>query len=522
MLSFSVLLAMSQAHVQDFEIDLTTGGFAEDGNPFSDREDSLLNKSYGYKKVLIQPSKDIGCGSYGHVVKAKLDNLPCAAKILHHAFFVSNDPNVSVFISRFKQECRLLRQLKHPCIVQFLGVLEDTRHCNYRSPILLMELMEQSLTHLLESLRSPIVFYVQVDISYDISLALDYLHNNGIQHRDISSNNILLTAGSRAKLTDFGMSRIVEINPQMSRNKQTACPGTLAYMPPEVLQPTPIYSDKIDVFSFGVLIIQTITRKFPTPSDPHCLVQDPKYQQPILVRVPELERRKHDLHGLYLSHPLRPLVLQCIQDDKQERPTAANICQLLAELMSSQMYKDSHLQYLQQMESLPQTRSAIAMRDLEIQTLEKEIKALNQQKRSSWGAIFHKKDMSKIDAKISEMNLQKRQLVLVKEFEQEEEQKRLEYANENTHLKNKVGIFEQKFKQALSDIAKLEKSVQHLLKEKVEAEGVQAQLLAKVTELKHIVKNHLQSDFQDDAQHERKTATKSSQKITVKLLYTSV
>ena len=110
-----------------------------------------LRRHFGYKRVFVQPSQVLGTGSYGNVVKATLDNLPCAAKILHHTFFTSNDPHVADFTRRFQLECRTLRQLRHPCIVQFLGVVEDPQpHSNGR-PILLMELMEESLTHFLES-----------------------------------------------------------------------------------------------------------------------------------------------------------------------------------------------------------------------------------------------------------------------------------------------------------------------------------------------------------------------------------
>ena len=351
----------------DFKIDLITKGFAEEESPPTTQERNL-RRTFGYKELLIQPSEEIGRGSYGSVIKAKLDNLPCAAKLLHHTFFISHDPHMVDFICRFKQECRILCQLRHPCIVQFLGVLEDPRpRSNSRSillmelmeqslthflesrqrdhlpyhvqvsivqflgvledprprsnsrPILLMELMEQSLTHFLESRqRDHLPYHVQVSIIHDITLALDYLHSNGIQHRDLSSNNILLSAGSRAKLTDFGMSKMVDLNPRMSRNKQTECPGTLAYMPPEALVKAPGYSDKINVSSTGLLIVQIITRKFPNPTDLHRRVRDPNYKGEILIPVPELERRENDLRGVFMTHPLRAMALECLKfDDKK-------------------------------------------------------------------------------------------------------------------------------------------------------------------------------------------------------------
>ena len=141
----------------DIEIDLTVSGLTENEAQLTERERDL-RKTFGYKRVLVQPSQDIGTGSYGSVVKARLDDLPCAAKILHQTFFTSNDPNVQEFTQRFQQECRILRHLRHPCIVQFLGVFEDPRPRSNRRPILLMELMEESLTHFLESSEKPLPY----------------------------------------------------------------------------------------------------------------------------------------------------------------------------------------------------------------------------------------------------------------------------------------------------------------------------------------------------------------------------
>ena len=155
----------------DFEIDLVENGFAEEESPLVQCE-IQLRRTFGYKHILIQPSVVLGTGSYGSVIKDRLDHLPCAARLLHHLFFTSNDPHVEDFIQRFKQECRILRQLKHPCIVQFLGVLEDPRPRSGRRPILLMELMEESLTHFLESRQRDLPYHFQVNITFDITSAL--------------------------------------------------------------------------------------------------------------------------------------------------------------------------------------------------------------------------------------------------------------------------------------------------------------------------------------------------------------
>ena len=66
-------------------------------------------------------------------------------------------------------------------------------------------------------------------------IALSFLHSNGIVHRDLSSNNVLLMGNIRAKVTDFGMVKLGDLNPQATRYTLTMCPGTDVYMPPEAV-----------------------------------------------------------------------------------------------------------------------------------------------------------------------------------------------------------------------------------------------------------------------------------------------
>ena len=472
------------ADAEDIEIDLTAIDFSDKGQ-VTERERDLGN-TFGYKKALVKPSQILGHGSYGNVVKAMLDNLPCAAKIIHPTFFTSNDPNTSVFTQRFVQECRILRTLKHPCIVQFLGVLEDPRPSSNHLPILLMELMDQSLTHFLESRERALPYHIQVNLTYDITLALDYLHENGIQHRDLSSNNILLTASSQAKLTDFGMSKMVDLNPRMTRNKQTQCPGTLAYMPPEALVPNPVYTDKIDVFSVGVLVVQIITCCFPNPSDPHKRERNPKYKLPILVSVPELERRKNDLLGVFKTHPLRPIALECLKDEETERPTAANLCQQLVRLRSTPEFADSQLQYTQQVVELPPTAAALAMRDTEIAVLEGEIEALAQERNRS-----HGQSKNEIDAEIVELQHKKHPLVSQKQSEEGEE-RREEYAQ----LKKRV-------EQLQREMTNVKRYNEELEEAKANANIVQVQLQAEIAKVKQTYEQELLAKTAVDSQQEK-------------------
>ena len=192
-------------------------------------------KQIGFKAVQLFKDQTLGIGSYGKVCRAKCDDLLCAAKLIHETLF---DPTAQQLITpqrehrlpmrRFEQECEFLSTIRHPNIVQYLGIYQDP---DTGLPALLMELMDDSLTHFLESSPQPIPYHIQVNICHDITLALSFLHFNGIIHRDLSSNNVLLIGNVRAKVTDFGMASLGNQNPQATQLTFTMCPGTDVYMP---------------------------------------------------------------------------------------------------------------------------------------------------------------------------------------------------------------------------------------------------------------------------------------------------
>ena len=205
-----------------------------------------------------------------------------------------------------------------------------------------MELMDDSLTHFLESSPQPIPYHIQVNICHDMSRALSFLHSNGIVHRDLSSSNVLLIGNIRVKLTDFGMARLGDLNPKPTRFTNTMCPGTDVYMPPEAVQDKPVYTEKIDCFSFGVITVQTLTREFPKPGNRLNTVNDPRYPRGALkLCVPEIERRQNHISRVDSNHPLLQIALDCLKDADSERPSAQQLCERLAALKEKAKYKNA-------------------------------------------------------------------------------------------------------------------------------------------------------------------------------------
>ena len=290
-----------------------------------------------FGSVRLMRDAPLGSGAYGQVYRATLDELQCAAKLLHAVLL---DPDRPRNLTLFEQECRFLSEIRHPNIVQYLGVALDEES---GLPILLMELMDDSLTHFLEQSGEPLAYHVQVNISHDIALAVAFLHLNRIVHRDLSSSNVLLIgAGSRAKVTDFGMSTLTELNPRMSG--LTKCPGNPAYMSPEALLDPPVYTEKLDCFQVGVLMLQIMTRKYPVPGRAMNRVQVTDARFPtgwVNVPVPELQRRHDHLRLVLKTHPMLRLTKDCLKDTDTDRPSGQQICRRLSALKEAPQYAQS-------------------------------------------------------------------------------------------------------------------------------------------------------------------------------------
>ena len=119
-----------------------------------------------------------------------------------------------------------------------------------------MEKLTGSLDNLLETIPS-IPLILKRSMLENVARGLLYLHkhNPRIIHRDLTAKNVLLTDSFTAKITDFGNSRIVNLQPGYLARTLSCLPGTLVYMPPEALQASSRYGPSLDIFSFGHLAL---------------------------------------------------------------------------------------------------------------------------------------------------------------------------------------------------------------------------------------------------------------------------
>ena len=185
------------------------------------------------------------------LTQVEVNGLVCAGKKIHEILLDADNVGVRDIAAKYVQECQLMSDLRHPNITQFMGVCFLP---NCQLPVLLMERLDASLDEVLESVPN-IPLILKRSILEDVAKGLLYLHKHDPQivHRDLTAKNVLLTSSLSAKITDFGNSRIVNIEPGQLAQTLSRNPGTLVYMPPESLTDGARYGPSLDVFSFGHL-----------------------------------------------------------------------------------------------------------------------------------------------------------------------------------------------------------------------------------------------------------------------------
>ena len=295
----------------------------------------------------------IGAGAYGSVEEVTIP-VGAAAKKIHDIFQDRSeipDDEIDKASTQFVRECQLMSTLRHPNVVQFLGV------CFFpgsRLPALVMERLLISLHDLLDPETQPPpgapgpLSYFTLGLKccalHDITSGLDYLHKQTppIIHRDLSAKNILLSPRLVAKIADLGVARIV---PRMKAEAtMTNVPGAFVYMPPEAIAPADSneqkskYNASIDIFSFGVVTIFTIGETFPRHPLAHNYINK---ETGLLVARTELQRRSEYMQNVNTQlracgqlrgdHPLIQLIQQCLQNVPAKRPSIRKVLDLLEE-----------------------------------------------------------------------------------------------------------------------------------------------------------------------------------------------
>ena len=306
-------------------------------------------------KVMLT-GKTIGSGSYGSVEEVAIPGALCAAKKIHD-FLSQEDPNwlakerADENIQKFVAECKMMGRLRHPNVVQFLGIWFSPKESTLPALYLVMEKMLTSLHDLLEpgtpkSSNAPkpyIPLSLKCSILCDIAQGIAYLHNQSppVVHRDLSARNVLLNSAMVAKIADMGMARIL---PERNNATMTKAPGAFIYMPPEALEDKSKYDTSIDLFSLGVVAIFVLAQEFPDELKAPTYTDEWKGS---LVARTELQRREKYTGKIYSAfpktHALIRLIESCLKNSPKARPTIDQVLELLDQEVAG-IQDFSHLQ----------------------------------------------------------------------------------------------------------------------------------------------------------------------------------
>ena len=244
----------------------------------------------------------------------------CAAKEIHPALVENVSAQESETIRRsFCEECVKASRIHHPNIVQMLGIYYPTPQA--KLPWLVMELMQTSLKGFLEKYeQGKVPLHFKLSMLVDVAQGLEFLHGQDIIHRDLSSNNVLLTKNLTAKIADLGVAKVIQEN-KMKTHTQT--PGTLHFMPPEAIKSKPHYGKPVDVFSLACVALQVMSHQWPEPKD--------RVFEDTMTVLTEIQRR--DEYITFCTQPaLKELVELCLHNKPEQRPAISVVCVKLKEL----------------------------------------------------------------------------------------------------------------------------------------------------------------------------------------------
>ena len=254
-------------------------------------EDELqrLQTQWAVDRAEIQVTEEeLGRGSWATVSVATFRGARVAAKVIHNQILSRYN------IQLFRREMDMAARIRHPNLLQFIGATQEGQM------VILTELMPTSLRRELQIGNfSP---NQATPTGLDVAKALNYLHQmrpHPFIHRDISSANVLLEPLPnnrwRGKVSDYGT---VNLQQQL----QTVGPGSPCYAAPEANDPTR-QSPKMDIFSFGALLLEMLTSELPARDE-----------------RPRLFLKIHMHH-----QRLHVLIRRCLSENREARPTASDI-----------------------------------------------------------------------------------------------------------------------------------------------------------------------------------------------------
>ncbi|WAR03148.1 LIMK1-like protein, partial [Mya arenaria] len=224
----------------------------------------------------LVPGEILGKGFFGQAVKV-VHKVTNEVMVLKELYRFDEDAQKS-----FLKEVSVLRSLDHPNVLKLLGVMYKDKKLN-----LVTEFIEGgTLKEMLQNMNRHFSWLQKVTMAKDISSGMSYLHSMDIIHRDLNSNNCLCRLDGTVVVADFGLARVISdhelfrqppLTPatptssatdkrrmRSKRKKRYTVVGNPFWMAPEMINGLK-YDEKVDVFSFGIVICEIIGRVYADP-----------------------------------------------------------------------------------------------------------------------------------------------------------------------------------------------------------------------------------------------------------------
>ncbi|XP_027351298.1 wall-associated receptor kinase-like 20 [Abrus precatorius] len=293
----------------------------------------------------FSPENLIGSGGFGEVFKGTFDD---GTTIAIKRAKLGNTKG----IDQMQNEVRILCQVNHRSLVRLLGCCLELEH-----PLLIYEyisngtLFDYLHRHSLGT-REPLKWHQRLKIAHQTAEGLSYLHSAAvppIYHRDVKSSNILLDDKLDAKVSDFGLSRLVELAEENKSHIFTSAQGTLGYLDPEYYRNFQL-TDKSDVYSFGVVLMELLTAQKAIDFNREeenvnlAVYAKKKMFEDMLMDVvdPLLKEGACNLE-LETMKSLGYLAAACLDDQRQKRPSMKEVAdeiEYLIKIVKVPSYKD--------------------------------------------------------------------------------------------------------------------------------------------------------------------------------------
>ncbi|XP_028767073.1 receptor-like protein kinase FERONIA [Neltuma alba] len=279
----------------------------------------------------------IGQGGFGMVYKGHINNGKTSTPVAIKRLKAESEQGAD----EFETEIKMLSQFRHPHLVDLIGYCKDDKEM-----ILVYEFMARGTLrdHLNEPANQPLSWKQRLEICIEAANALLYLHTNtgenkrSVIHRDVKSANILLDENWKAKVSDFGLSRIGP-NGLSRSHVTTLVKGSVGYIDPQYCESQQL-TTKSDVYSFGVVLLEALCGK------PHIFRNEEKQQVTLVEWFKKCYEKGEigDVVDPFLKGVITPqclnkfvqIALACLRDNGKLRPPMRDVVRGLGSALKMQ------------------------------------------------------------------------------------------------------------------------------------------------------------------------------------------